>query len=336
MNRAFVLLGRAALALALAAGLHAAEGAATPVRPGYVLASGALQIVGRPDFAPFFERLNSLYAEAHPGTGFRYAPGDDLAALHSLVYDASLFAPVGTEFLAGMLGPQHIVVHADPFGIRIAHASLQRDASLSPLAIVVHPANPLANLSTGQVARIFTTGMRQSGLTWWRQLGVTGALHDGEIHAYALPESDHYPSEDGGFAEYLFVRKFDGAPATLNYQRVPTYSGVVEKVAADPQAIGITMLNRVTDQVKVLGIRSGEWAAPSKGTAADLVAGKYAYDRYVWVYVRRPPNQPLDPIAKAYLRLALSPAGQRVIASDSHGYLPLNETEIGEELAKLE
>ena len=38
---------------------------------------------------------------------------------------------------------------------------------------------------------------------------------------------------------------------------------------------------------------------------------------------------------KSLVCLVLSREGQQAIASESHGYLPLNAAEVGEELAKL-
>src|SRR4029077_5383776 len=121
-----------------------------------------------------------------------------------------------------------------------------------------------------------------------------------------------------------------------NYQMLPNYSDVVKRVSEDPQAIGIAALNRVTPDVKCVVIAAGDYAAPSHGTAAEIVGGNYPYDRYLYLYVRRVPGQPIDPFVKEYLRLALSREGQQAIAAESHGYLPLNSNEVATELSKLE
>ena len=301
--------------------------------PGYVLANGAVQIVGQAELQGPIEALDRLYSNSHPATRFAFAPSDDLAAIQSLTYGASALAPVGAKFPSGAMGPYQIEV-GEPFGIRIAHASVRPGAAISPAAIIVHPGNPLAKLSAGQAARIFSPAGRQPALTHWGQLGLAGSLQSEAIHPCGLPESDHYPSEDAAFSEHVYQEKFGPVPA-FNYQRFETYAEVIRQVAGDPDAIGVIPLSRVTPAVKVVAIAGDAWTEPSAGSAEDIVAGRYAYDRYLYIYARRKPHQPLDPLVRDYLRLVLSPEGQQAVANATTGYLPLNSTEIGEELARI-
>lgn len=300
---------------------------------GFRSPDGTVQIVGIKELKEIVEGLCSRLP-SHPN--IQYRSGNDLAALQSMVFGSSAFAPVSNDFLTAALGPQRIVAHAEPFGVRIAHASVNPGARISPLAIVVRRDNPLVALTTGQVERIFTVGDRSPALTCWGQLGVVGIPANADIHPYGLPESDHYPSEDESFADYLFLRKFGGVSATLGYRRVPTYAEVAKQVAADPLGIGITTLSQVGSTLKVIAVSGDVWRPPSAGSASDIAAGRYPYDRYLYVFVRREPGKPLDPLAKQFLELALSAEGQALIAEDAHGFLPLNPTERSEELAKLE
>ncbi len=109
----------------------------------------------------------------------------------------------------------------------------------------------------------------------------------------------------------------------------------MRRVSTDPQAVGLVALNRVTPDVKVVAVRKTAWSAPARGTAAEVGQGTYPYDRFLYVYARLVPGQPLDPIVREYLRLILSREGQQAIAAEAHGYLPLNAREVQEELAKL-
>lgn len=312
-----------------------AQPVAPPASAGYVLPDGSVQIVCFDDMLGLVERLDGLYERAHAGVKFTARPANNLAALQTMVFDASAFAPVGTDALGGAAVAYGAIVRGEPFPIRIAHASLNPAAKLGPLAVIAHPSNPIDHLSVDQVARIFTETTRKSNLTHWGQLGVTGELAAQEIHPCGLPWSEHLPSEDATFGDWLFLRKLGGGPPVANYDMVPNYADAAKKVAADPLALGLTALNRVPGGVKVVGLTANAWAAPSRGSAEDLVAGRYALDRYLYIFVRRVPGQPFDPLVLDYLRLALSPEGQHAIATEPHGYLPLNAVEVGEELAKL-
>ena len=66
-----------------------------------------------------------------------------------------------------------------------------------------------------------------------------------------------------------------------------------------------------------------------------MIAGDYAYDRFLYIYIRRTPGAPLDPFVREYLRLVLSREGQQAVAATPQAYLPLNPREAAAELAKL-
>ncbi len=304
--------------------------------PGYVLPDGSNQVVCFSDLQGITQRLTQLYTQAHPETRFTLRPANDLAALQCLVYDSSAFAPVATDALGGAAVAYGAIIKAEPFLVRIAHASLSPGARISPIAVIANRSNPIESISADQVARAFTETMRKATLTHWGQLGVDGALANEDIHPYSLPWSDHLPSEEPEFPDFVFMRKLGGGPPVASLTMAETHAQVVARVAADPQGLGLVALNRVTPEVKVLGLVANAWAVPSTGSREDVVAGRYAFDRYIYVFVRRVPGQPFDPLVKEYLRIALSPAGQDAIAKDPTGYLPLNAVEVGEECAKLQ
>jgi phosphate transport system substrate-binding protein len=303
---------------------------------GYVLDDGTIRIVGWDDLGGIFDKLDALYAKAHPGARFLYVPGNLIAPQHSLVFGETAFAPIGMEFSSSLASAYRALVKAPTYGIRIAHGAVGSTARLSPLAFIVHPSNPIGRLSPSQLLHIFTVGGREPDIVLWKQVGVKGAPGEREIRSYGLPESDHYPSEDPGFGAYLFRDKWGLAHNARNYQMQATYADVVRRVSADPAGIGITELNRITPDVKVVGVTAGEWGDPMVGSRDDVLSGRYPFDRFLYIYVRRLPGQPLDPFVREYLRMVLSRPGQEAIASDQRGYLPLNASELATELAKLD
>jgi len=303
---------------------------------GYRLADGTIRIVGWDDLSGIFDKLNALYAKSHPGAKFVYVPGNLLAPQHSLIFGETAFAPIGMEFSSNLGSAYKALVKAPTYGVRIAHGAVGSTAKLSPLVFIVHPSNPIERLSPGQLLHIFTVGGRAPDIVLWKQVGVKGEPGEREIRSYGLPESDHYPSEDPGFGVYLFRDKWGLAHNAHNYQMQSTYADVVRMVSSDPAGIGITAANRVTPDVKVVGVTAGDWGHPMVGSRDEVLSGQYPFDRFLYVYVRRLPGQPLDPFVKDYLRMVLSKEGQEAIALDDKGYLPLNATELASELAKLE
>ena len=338
---------RTPLVLFLCIAVFAATGAwpqaaydSRPVSPrrdaGYVLPDGTIQIVGWDDLAGIFERLDALYERTHSGARLRYVPGNLLAPQHSLIFDETAFAPIGMEFSSTLNSAYRPMVKAPTFAVRIAHGAVQGNAKVGPLAFIVNKANPLDRLSAAQLLHIFTVGGRGPDIVLWKQAGMTGDLADKEIRSYSLPESDHYPSEDPGFGVYLFRDKWGLAHNARNLQMQRTYADVTRKVFEDPAGIGITTVNRVTPEVKVIGVTAGDWGAPMYGSREDVQSGRYPYDRFLYIYVRRGPGVALDPFAKEYLRMVFSKEGQEIIGADPKGYLPLNPMELAAELARLD
>jgi phosphate transport system substrate-binding protein len=332
------------VAVALATAVFCAR-AQTPYQPqpglptkdaGYLLADGTIRIVGWDDLSGIFDKLDALYANSHPGTKFLYVPGNLIAPQHSLIFGETAFAPIGMEFSSNLGSAYRAFVKAPTYSVRIAHGAVGSTAKLSPLVFIVHPGNPIERLSPGQLLHVFTVGGRAPDIVLWKQVGVKGEAGEREIRSYGLPESDHYPSEDPGFGVYLFRDKWGLAHNARNYQMLSTYADVTRKVSQDPAGIGITALNRATPDVKVVGVTAGDWGDPVYGSRDDVRSGRYPFDRFLYVYVRRLPGQPLDPFVKEYLRMVLSKEGQEAIASDAKGYLPLNAAELAGELAKLE
>jgi phosphate transport system substrate-binding protein len=312
------------------------EPASPPQHAGYVLPDGTIQIVGWDDLSGMFSRLNALYEKTHPGTKLKYVTGNLIAPQHSLIFDETAFAPTGMEFSTGLNSAYRPKVKAPTYSVRIAHGAVQGDAKLSPLVFIVNKANTVDQLGPSQLLHIFTVGGRAPDIVTWKQAGVKGELGEREIRSYGLPESDHYPSEDPGFGPYLFRDKWGLAHNARNYEMQRTYADVVRKVGEDPAGIGITAANRVTSDVKVVGVTPGEWGTPMRASAADIQSGRYPYDRFVYVYIRRLPGQPVDPFIKEYLRMVFSKEGQEAIAADNKGYLPLSAPELAAEIAKLD
>ena len=119
------------------------------------------------------------------------------------------------------------------------------------------------------------------------------------------------------------------------YVGAARYSDVIQRVKEDPAAIGIAALNGSLDGVKLVALRN-DTGSPSRGSAADIAAGRYPLDRFVYIYLRVGKGIPIDAFGKEYVRMVLSDEGQRAIAGEAAGYIPLNTDELAEERARLD
>jgi phosphate transport system substrate-binding protein len=65
-----------------------------------------------------------------------------------------------------------------------------------------------------------------------------------------------------------------------------------------------------------------------------VLSGKYPLSRYLYLYINKVPNKPLDPLVREFVKFVLSKAGQETVVKD--GYLPISSKLVSEELAKLD
>lgn len=327
--RSRLLIGQAAPAGSAGAGAGVpprATGSSAASAP-YLTAYGAISIVGYNDMREMLESLDALFERTHPGTRFLLTLKGTRTAPAALATGRSLLAPMGAAFSPEELAAYRREVGSDPIAFLIAHDSLDPRARSAPLAIFVSAANPLLRLDFAQLKRIFAGG--GSGELRWGQLGVEGALANRPVHPYGLAAST-------ALGRFMRRHVLAGQPFDKQFLGLSESADVVQQVGNDPLGIGFAAMNRATPAVRIVPLSRRQGERPSRGTRADLIAGRYPLDRYLLIYVRVPPGGRLNPIPREYLRLALSPQGQRAIASGHLGYLALNAAEASRERAKLE
>ncbi|MGF6396054.1 substrate-binding domain-containing protein [Pseudomonas plecoglossicida] len=165
---------------------------------------------------------------------------------------------------------------------------------LDGVAVIVHPNNPLPQLSTQQLAQIYAGQIQR-----WEQLGVAG----GAIHLYARDD------RSGTFETFkALVLEPNHAELATQVRRFEASDELAARVAADRQAIGFSSLAAVHG-AKVLAIAEGD--APAMLPERPLVASEdYPLSRRLYLYL--PANA--KPQAKALADFAQSPAGQAIVA----------------------
>jgi phosphate transport system substrate-binding protein len=325
----------ASLTILLAVATIAAPSQAPPRdHAAYIMHDGSIQVITSSALAGAVRALNALYVSTHPNTKFSVLEGDNYSAMAALTFDRTAFAPLGTEFTRIGLG-DNLKIAAEPVGFRIAHASLTPAARVPALGIIVNPANPIASLSLTQLTRIFAVGGPSGDIATWGQAGLNGDFAERQVHPIGPLPSDYLDSEDPQAGEFLSTNEMGGLNMTHTYLPLAHYADVIQRVSEDPSAIGITALNRPLSNVKVIPLKNTDTAPAVQGTAAEIAAGRYPLDRFVYIYLRVGKGMPLDEFGKEYMRMVLSEAGQRAIASEAAGYIPLDQAELAEERAKL-
>ncbi|MFC5582670.1 PstS family phosphate ABC transporter substrate-binding protein [Rhodanobacter terrae] len=297
---------------------------ASAAHPAYLDRDGAVRIVGYNDMRWMLQAIDRHYAQRYPGVRFRLILKGTRTAPAALADGSSLFAPMGAEFLPAALAAYRRQVGSEPLQFRVAHAALDPRARSSPLAIYVHPGNPLSSISLAQLRRVFTD---TAPLASWGQLGLGGTWARRPIHPCGL-------APDTALGRYMRRHRFDGKDYAAGYTGYRESERVLQRVAADPDALCFADLNQANPAVRVLGIRLGAGQGVSTGSRADIVSGRYPLDRYLYVYARAARVGQRDRLPCRYLQLLLSASGQRLLAAARPGYLPLSPAQLAAERAR--
>ena len=158
------------------------------------------------------------------------------------------------------------------------------------IAIIVHPDNPVADLSIEQIAKLYT-----GEITNWKDVGG----NDAEV---VLIGREAASGTRDGF------ESITGAKDKCRYRQELTSTGdVITAVSQNPDAIGYASLASVKDTVKALNVGG---VTPSEATVKD---GSYLVQRpFVLVTVE---GKALSPAAQAFFDYALSADAASIISA---------------------
>ena len=280
-----------------------------PPHASYMTADGAISIVGYNDMRTALAAVDILFMAAHPGTRFSLTLEGTRTAPRALMNGTSLLAPMGADFEDPALAAYRKRIGAAPLRVRVAHDALDPAARSSPLAVLAHRDNPLNVLTLAQLRTLFAP-------TAARPQEAGGAPH-----LYGLAPGT-------ALGRYLLRGVFAGRSFDPHMHVFTESRALIEALRRDRDGIGIADLNQRTPDLKVVALARCDRCRPVRGTARDLITGRYPLDRHLLIFVRRMPGRPLDPVAREYLHLVLSREGQAAIAAAPPHYLPLSPREL--------
>lgn len=158
------------------------------------------------------------------------------------------------------------------------------------IAIIVHPDNPVSDLSVEQIAKLYT-----GEITNWKDVGG----NDTEIVLIGR--------EAGSGTRDGFESITDTKDACQYRQELTSTGDVINTVSQNPDAIGYASLSAVGDSVKALTVGGVE------ATEATVKDGSYVVQR-PFVLVTKEGTK-LSPAAQAFFDYALSADAASIIAA---------------------
>lgn len=169
------------------------------------------------------------------------------------------------------------------------------------LSVIVHPDNPVTQLTREQIEGIFT-----GAITNWKEVGG----EDLKIVAYSRESSS-------GTYEYFKEEVLEEKNYASNVLSMPATGAIVQSVGQTSGAIGYIGLAYETKSVKQLAVSydgGKNYVSPSVESAMDK---SYPISRPLFFFYKKENSDKVKP----YIDFTLSEAGQKIVLEV--GYIPL-------------
>ena len=307
-----------------AAGVGAASAfaAVDPAIPGYEKTSGVsgnLSSVGSDSLANLMTLWAEEYKKAYPNVNIQIQAAGSSTAPPALTEGTANLGPMSRA-----MKDNELQAFEKKFGYKPTAVPVAIDA----LAVFVHKDNPIKQLTMQQVDGIFSATKLCGGsdISKWGDLGLTGEWADKPIQLFGR----NSVSGTYGYFKEEALCKGDYKP---NVNEQPGSASVVQSISSSLNGVGYSGIGYKTASVKTVPLAKKGSTEFIEDTEENALNGKYPLSRFLYVYVNKAPNKPLNPLEAEFIKLVLSKQGQEVVVKD--GYIPLPAKVAAKALADL-
>ncbi|HOW44493.1 MAG TPA: phosphate ABC transporter substrate-binding protein [Candidatus Aminicenantes bacterium] len=176
----------------------------------------------------------------------------------------------------------------------------QVSVALDGLAVVVHPANPIAQLTMDQLAAVFS-----GAVTNWKEIG--GADLPIVVLSREVNSGTHVY-----FKEHVLRgnQKDSHVEFAANALMLPSSQAIADEVAQNPGAIGYFGMGYISAKEKALAVAKDAASPFVAPTIENVVSQAYPISRPLLMVTRGEAQG----LAARFLEYVLSPAGQGIVA----------------------
>jgi phosphate transport system substrate-binding protein len=237
------------------------------------------------------------YAAQHPDVQLSVTGGGSGTGIAALVNGTVDVANASRSIKA------EEVSAAEANGVTPVEHVVARDA----IAIVVHPSNPVDQLTIDQLSDIY-----QGNITNWRQVG-------GQDRPIVLLSRESNSGTHVYFMEQVVRRadKQDKALFSRDTLLLPSSEGISAEVRQNPNAIGYDGLGYVTPDQKVIAVARHAGESYVLPTIESVNSGAYPIARDLYMYTAGQPNG----VVADYLDWIMGDEAQDIVAE--LGFVPL-------------
>lgn len=283
--------------------------------------SGTLSSVGSDTLATLMTGWLTSFKRYYPNVNIQIQAAGSSTAPASLTDGMSNLAPMSRA-----MKDQELEAFEKKFGYPPTRLRVAIDA----VVIYSHKDNPIQGLTLEQVDSIFSATRHCGGkeaITQWKQLGLTGEWEKLPIQLFGR---NAVSGSYGYFKENALCK----GDFRVNVNEQPGSSSVVQSVNHSLNSLGYSGIGYRTAGVKVVPLARKQGEAFIQPTDENILQGHYPLSRYLYLYVNKAPNKPLQPLEAEFIKLLFSKQGQALVKLDGYTLIPDNV--LLKELEKLQ
>ena len=296
--RHIAVVGIAAVCLAIAAcAPSTSSGPAAPKESAKSTAASpqSITIKGSDTMVHLVTAWAEAYMKAHPEVEISVTGGGSGTGISALLGGSTDICAASRDMTAQEREK------ASQKGINPYETTVARDG----IAVIVHPSNPIQDLTMEQVRKIYT-----GANTNWNQVGGT----DGE---FVILSRETSSGTYVFFQEHVLQKQDYAATVRL----MPATSSIIQSASEDALAIGYVGLGYALEagaKVKILPIKADADAPAVIPTEETVKDASYSISRALYFYTNEAPSG----VVQGFVEFCLSPAGQDIARET--GYVPVN------------
>ena len=284
--------------------------AVDPSIPDYTKVSGVsgnLTSVGSDTLANLMTLWAEAYKKQYPSVNIQIQAAGSSTAPPALTEGTANLGPMSRRMKD---------VELQAFESKYGYKPTAIPVAVDALAVFVNKDNPIKELTMEQVDGIFSANRLCGGpnVQTWGDLGLTGDWADKPLQLFGR---NSVSGTYGNFKEEALCKgDFRG-----NVNEQPGSASVVQSVSQSLNGIGYSGIGYKTASVRALPLAKRGTSNFVGADEAHALDGTYPLSRFLYIYVNKAPNKPLEPLELEFVKLMLSQQGQQIVVKD--GYIPV-------------
>jgi phosphate transport system substrate-binding protein len=280
---------------------------------------GQINSVGSDTLSTLMDEWVSEFTRLYPRVNIEVQASGSSTAVPALTEGTARFGPMSRPMRDSEI---------DAFKQAHGYPPVQLKVAIDAVAVYVNSRNPIDTLTIGEIDAIFSAtrrcGLPQS-IRKWQQLGVS------EDWSQRTIQSLGRNSVSGTYAQFKDLALCQG-DFHRQVNEMPGSASVVESVGRDISAIGYSGAGYETSSTKIIGV-IGFDNQVTYPIYQDIVGDRYPLSRYLYLYINKAPNIPMQAAEREFLKYIFSSEGQAIV--EKVGYIAVSPEVAESELSKI-